>query len=178
MVKKVNIMDVFMESDGRWFHLRELARTAGISPRTAKKMATGCIKPGLLEQKRERNLLLFRANRSSEAFRLEKTEWNLRKIRDSGILGYLDRELNAPCIVLFGSWSRGENTENSDIDLFVLSESARELDLDRFESRLGARIQLFRLDKKEFRKLQKKSPELAHNIINGRILSGYLDAFG
>jgi predicted nucleotidyltransferase len=75
------------------------------------------------------------------------------------------------CIVLFGSYLRGEDTEESDIDLFVEADK-KEIRLERFEGLLKRKIELhFRRD---FGKISK---ELKNNIINGLVMQGYLEAF-
>jgi len=43
-------------------------------------------------------------------------------------------------IVLFGSYLRGEDIESSDIDLFVLSQNKKDLNLSNFELSLNRKI--------------------------------------
>lgn len=54
------------------------------------------------------------------------------------LLDFLERELRYPeVIILFGSAARGEDIERSDIDLFVLIVTPRELDLSKYKGRLA-----------------------------------------
>ena len=74
-------------------------------------------------------------------------------------------------IVLFGSYQKGEDSENSDIDLFVECDK-EELDVKIFEKKLGRKIELH--FKKDFTLYPK---ELKNNIINGIVLSGFLEGY-
>jgi len=72
---------------------------------------------------------------------------------------------------LFGSASIGEDTEQSDIDLYVDSKT-KELNLEKYKKLLKRKINI--LYEEDFNKI---SPELKNNLINGVILKGYLKAF-
>jgi len=74
-------------------------------------------------------------------------------------------------IILFGSYQRGEDIEESDIDIFVEGKK-EELNLDKFKKQLKRNIQLhFQEDFKKYPK------ELKNNIVNGIMLDGYLEAY-
>ena len=74
-------------------------------------------------------------------------------------------------IVLFGSAARGEDTENSDLDIFIQA-AAVDLKLGEYEKLLKRKISIL-LD----HNLKEMSKELLNNIINGEILYGYLKVF-
>ena len=72
-------------------------------------------------------------------------------------------------IVLFGSYRKGEDTEESDIDLF-LECPGEEISLGRFEKKLKRKVQLhFKTNFNDYPK------ELKNNISNGIVLDGYLE---
>ena len=79
------------------------------------------------------------------------------------------RDLSNPAIILFGSYLRGEDLEDSDIDLFV--QSKEKVDLGRFEKKLGRKIQIFGY--KDISAIKNK--ELANNIVNGYVLNGFIE---
>ena len=74
-------------------------------------------------------------------------------------------------IILFGSYCRGEDIEESDIDIFIESKK-QEINLDRFERALKRKIEIHFND--NFNNYPK---ELKNNILNGCVLYGYLEAF-
>lgn len=74
-------------------------------------------------------------------------------------------------IVLFGSFSRGEDVKESDIDLFMVAKE-KQLDIAKFEKYLDKQINI--IWEENFNRLSK---ELRNNIINGIVLHGYLKVF-
>ncbi|MBI4163447.1 MAG: nucleotidyltransferase domain-containing protein, partial [Candidatus Aenigmarchaeota archaeon] len=116
-----SVLSVFVEDPERKYNVRELARITDITPSSASKYLSLFSKEGFLLKKRERNMVLFSANTESSVFRDFKVYYNIKKIRSSGLIGFIEKELNYPeAIILFGSYSKGENTKKSDIDLFIL----------------------------------------------------------
>jgi len=115
----------------------------------------------------------YTADRSSEAFLIEKKLFNIKKLFDSGMISYLKHEYSNPTMVVFGSYSKGEDIENSDIDLYIETEKKHDFKLGKFEKYLKRRIQVF-----NYPNIDKVSnPHLSNNIINGIILNGFLEVF-
>lgn len=46
-----------------------------------------------------------------------------------------------PVIILFGSYAKGEDIENSDIDLYIQTPSKKELRTEKFEKLLKRKVQ-------------------------------------
>lgn len=109
----------------------------------------------------------------SETYLLEKKLYNIKQVYGSGLINYLKIELSNPAIVLFGSFAKGEDIENSDIDLYLETPSKKQVDLENFKKILKREIQIFRYkDLKEI-----TNPHLANNIINGIIVNSYIEVF-
>ena len=72
---------------------------------------------------------------------------------------------------MFGSYQKGEDVEDSDIDLFIECKK-EELDIKIFEKKLGRNIELH--FNENFTSYPK---ELKNNIINGIVLSGFLEGY-
>lgn len=70
-------------------------------------------------------------------------------------------------IILFGSCATGVNIEESDIDLFVLSNSAREVTEIINKSEISERIQLVTKKPVDFAELKKKDPIFFEEISRG-----------
>lgn len=155
---------------GPGFQLREISRLAGIAPPSVKKYLEELFKEDLIVKSahRVRRYPVYRANRANEGFRFLKRVDMVFRIRESGLLDYLNDQCMPDAVVLFGSASRGEDLAESDADIFVQSKE-RELKLEKYEKQLKRRINIFFAP--DFGKL---SAELRNNIINGVILSGYL----
>lgn len=162
------IESLFWENPEREFHIREIARILKIPKSTASFYVNKLCKSRLVLKKKQGVFPSFIANSSGEAYRLYKRHSALKAILDSGLLDFLEQELNPKCIVLFGSFAKAEYDLKSDIDIFVQANE-KALDLSRLEKQLKHPISLF------FEQdLNKLSPELLNNIINGIKLRGYM----
>lgn len=124
-----------------------------------------------IEKKGNRRYPLYKANLKSGEYKFYKKICNLAQIKETGLVDFLKDKLMPSTIVLFGSYAKGEDIEDSDIDIFV--ECSKEgVDLSKFEKELNRNIQLhFKKDFKDY------SKELKNNIVNGIVLEGYLEAF-
>ena len=171
------VLKLFFEEPQRGFHIRLLARLTKLNPNTIIKITESLAKKQILikNKSKDNNLVITKANTGCEEYKLEKKLYNIRKIFDSGLIEFLNSELHYPWIMLFGSYARGENDKRSDIDLFVVCDKKKRLDLHIYEEKLAAEIQIFMHTKREFNLLKKNSPELINNVLNGSKLSGFLD---
>ena len=165
---KSNITDLIFKTPEKWIHLREIARKLRISPNSVRKYMGDLKKKGIIEQKKEGNMILFRANFENEYYKHEKIIHNLSGIYKSGIIGVLRRFYNPSAIVLFGSYSRGEDTSTSDIDIGIITTNKKKPNLKLFEKKLSRRIELSLFTTNEV------STEFFNNIINGIVLEGHL----
>jgi predicted nucleotidyltransferase len=107
----------------------------------------------------------------SEKFKIYKRNDILLRLYESGFVNFLTDNFVPDAVVLFGSASRGEDVESSDIDLLVIAKE-KEVDLKAFEDKLRRKIVL------HFEKNVSNIPkELLNNIINGIVIYGYLKVF-
>jgi len=107
--------------------------------------------------------------RAEEPFLQQKRAYNLSQIYLSKLKDLLEREYNHPeAIILFGSYSRGEDTETSDIDLAVATTKKLSLNLTLYEKKLKRKISIHEIT------LEKVSEEFLNNLANGLVITGYL----
>lgn len=177
MYEKIDILTPFFEEPNREFHIRELARILRINHMTAKKYLEQLKKEELLLETESKYVKNYKANMDNEKFKEYKKFFNMQNLIEFGLLNLLDREFAYPTIVVFGSFEKGEDSINSDIDIFILSETKKELlNLEQFEKKLKRKIQLHVFSEKEYEKLRKDNPHLVNNIANGRVLRGHFYA--
>ena len=158
-------LGVFFEDCYREYSVREYSRLVKISPPSASKILKEFEKEGLLLSRIDRRNLLFRVNGESKVMKdLSRIYWEI-KLRS--LLEHLEKNFPT-AIVLFGSLSKLESKENSDIDLLFLG-AKKELNLEKFEKKLKRKIQVF-----FYESLDKINKELRLNVFNGYILRGYL----
>jgi predicted nucleotidyltransferase len=167
--KKGSIMSVFFNNPSKTFHLREISRITKIPASTASRLIKDIIKNNLIIKKRQKPILELEANLESNEFIREKKKFNIGQIEKSGIVDFLVSKYNEPeAIVLFGSYSRGEDIERSDIDIILITTKQKNPEISKFEKILGRKIHLLEISYKDIKK------ELFNNLINGVILYGYL----
>jgi len=161
----LNGLKPFFEDCYRRISVREYSRLRGMSPPTASKTLAEYSKSGLLLAEKDRNYIFYYANRENRNFiDLSRIYWRERL---SEVIEYLERSLLSPTIILFGSLSKAESKEDSDIDLCILA-SKKEINLSGFERKLKRKLEIFYFD--SIRDI--KNRELANNIINGYVLRG------
>lgn len=173
-----NILSLFLENPGKEMHIREIARKLKKSPTTISKVLRKYEKAGFLLSEEKMNHILFKANNESRKFKLEKLHYNLDKLVNSGIIEYLEKELNHPeAIGLFGSYAKAENMKNSDIDLFIVTPVKKEINLRVYEKKLNHEIHLMLISRKNIEEMKEKNPQLLNNMINGLMLEGNWEVF-
>ncbi len=175
MFKELNNLKIFFEEPEKEFHLREIARLTKKNPVTVKKHLEKAVKEKIILRKKERGLELYSSNTENIKYKNSKKIYNKLKLKLSGLLQFLDEKLNFPIIILFGSYQRAEDNKNSDIDIFILTEIKKQLNLTKFEKTLNRNIQLHIMNQKQFNQNKKNNPELINTIINGSILQGFLE---
>ena len=165
------ILDVFFENPTKEFHARELSRKTGLSIFSVLEAIKKLSKEGLISVQKKGNMKIVRAT-SSVAFIRKKRTRNIGNVYDSGIVEYLNGAYDNPeAIVLFGSYSRGDDVENSDIDIAIVTKENRDHknNLDKFENILSRKISVHEID------LKKISKEFHNNIVNGIVLEGAIE---
>ncbi len=178
MLQKYNrwkVARVFFNEPRKEHYLREISRKSGLSTTSVKKHLESLKDEKIIEgaevKRGERTYPLYKAQTFSDKYKkLKKTDF-LYRMENTGLLEYLEETFSPDCIVLFGSASRGEDTEDSDIDLFLQAEE-RNVELDEYEEGLNRKIQLhLNPDFKDY------PEELKNNIANGIVLRGFLEVF-
>ncbi len=170
---KEMLNDYFFLNPTSKLRVRQIEKTLKLPLPSVIRYCKELTKEGILTTIKTGNIIFYTADRTNENFLLEKKLFNIRQICKSGLIGYLRQELSNPVIVLFGSYAKGEDTETSDIDLYIETPSKREIPLDEFGRKLQRKMQVFR--HKSITEIKNK--HLANNIINGITLNNYVEAF-
>lgn len=170
---KSRIKEYFLLNPTAKLRVRQIEREVKVPLPSAIRYANELKEEGILKQTDIAGVSLYSADRSSKTFLFEKKLFNLRQLFSSGLIEFLVQELSNPTILVFGSYSRGEDIETSDIDLYIESPSGKKCDIKKFERALHRNIQIFQ--SKKIRNLENK--ELAENIINGITLNGHIEVF-
>ena len=172
MIEKNNtqkMLELFFRYPTKLFHLRELSRELKLSMPAIIAAVKKLKKENLTTVKRSRVLTIVSANIEHQLFTRLKRIYNMESLYLSGLVDFLYKEYKKPqAIICFGSYSRGDDTERSDIDIAIINNLSIELDLHKFEKFLARKISIHTID------LQKVSKEFKSNLYNGLILDGAL----
>ena len=170
MIEKSTIQKVlihFMNNPSKEFHLRELSRLLKLSMPTIISATSALSREGWIIRTKSKVVTKVRANIENVNFIRQKRIHNLEKTYNSGIVDYLSRAYKYPKgIILFGSFSRGDDVENSDVDIAVLTEKRKELNLEPYEKLLEKSISIHEIS------LDKIGKEFKSNLTNGIMLEG------
>lgn len=165
---RYRVLQQFFDFPRKAFFIRELSRNTKLAQTAIRVNLKGLFAEGLIRTDKSGLYHSFRADRGSKLFRLLKSQNIVLRLYQTGVLGVFEKVAYPSCIVLFGSAVLGEDTEESDIDLFVQTKRMT-LDLSKFEKALHRKINLlFEPDLKTI------SPELLNNLANGIVVYGYL----
>lgn len=163
---------------GKSLNLRGIAKQLKKSPTAVSNALKDLEKENLIKIKKEEimNLLSIELNRDNKnAINMKRVE-NLKMIYESELLEFLQDSFPGTTIILFGSYSRGDdiyssNEENrSDIDIAIIGTKGKEIKLAEFIKKLERMILInFYPSFKEIHK------HLRDSILNGILLSGSID---
>lgn len=154
---------------GSTLNQREIALLLNVSPTAIAKAAAPLEKSSLItrEKQKKMNLTLIKLNRGSRKVMQLKRVENLRQIYESRLLDFLEDAFPGATIILFGSYSRGDDTIKSDIDIAIIGRKEKHINLERFEKVLEKKVIL-----NFYTSLKNVHKALRESICNGIVLSG------
>lgn len=157
---------------GKSLNQREIAHLLGVSSTAVAKAVKDLQKEELIiiEKSRTMNLTLTILNRDNPLAIAYKRAENLKLVYETGLADYLESEFPGCIIVLFGSYSIGEDTVNSDIDIAVIGAKEKQIALERYSKPLEREVYLH-----FYEDISRINKNLKSNILNGITLSGVIE---
>ena len=173
---KNKIMEVLFKYPEKEFGLSELAREAGVAKANIGNILEEFQKADLISIEKLSKIWRIKANQTNWIYVKSKIIYNLNFAYQSGLVEFLIDYFNNPkVIILFGSFRKGEDMSNSDIDIAVESDETKDYEiiglrkLSEFEKSIGRKIQIHLFNKENI------DINLFNNIANGIILWGFLE---
>jgi len=164
----------FNETLKRW-HFEEIIKESRMSRERANYFLRELLKEDFIKRIKPRGKMpYYLANRDSIKFRNKKRLYGLSIIEKSGLFEHLSRIKNIKTAILFGSYSRGDWSKSSDIDIFIYGDD-KDFKEAEFERRLKREIQVFSY--KDAKKIKKLDPKVIPNIIKGFYIKESLEPF-
>ncbi len=161
----LKMIQYFLENPYKEVYLRELAKKLKISPFAVKKYSSLLLKESFIEEERKGNLRYFRANAQNKFYKQLKKAFSVKKIMQSGLPRFIEKNIPAvSSIILFGSLAKGEDDENSDIDLLIIGKD-KHIDFSEYEKKLGKTINTHIMLWSEWKKNYEKNRAFYYDII-------------
>ena len=123
---------------------RQIAKLLDVSPTAVAKALSLLEKEKLVKADKIKNMNLtyIELDRdNARAIELKRVE-NLRNIYLSGLSEYLEESFPGCTIILFGSFSKGEDTIKSDIDIAIIGTKGKDINLDAYKKRFEKEIRI------------------------------------
>ena len=163
--KEKEVLELFFNYPSKHWHFFDIVDHANISkPQANHWLKKFTEEKTILHKKPKGKMPYFIANHESTEYRNKKRMHGLNYLNESGLLNALYNS-DAKVIIIFGSFSRSDWYNESDIDIFVLGrineftypKVSRELQFHEFE------------DIKDLKRIKSR---LMKNVINGYLVKG------
>ncbi len=149
---------------------REISKILKVSPTAVANSLEKLRDENLVKIEKTKTINFVSFNRDEKrAIELKRVE-NLKNIYLSGLSDYLEIELAGGTVILFGSYSRGDDTNTSDMDIAVIGRKDKMLNLEKFESILNRKINV-----NFYHSWGKIHKHLKNNLLNGILLHGSVE---
>jgi predicted nucleotidyltransferase len=167
-----DILCALFKKVGLSLNQRQLAKALNVSAPAVSKALPRLEKLNYILRKKDKETKRhsIELNRGNHYLMQLKRVDNLKNIYTSGLATFLEKEYAGATIILFGSYSRGEDLFNSDIDIAIIGRKEKNIELEKFEKELEKKLHLL-----FFESLKKTDKNLRNNILNGIVLVGSVE---
>ena len=173
---KNKIIEILFKYPEKEFSLSDLAREAGVANANIGNILNEFQEAGLINIEKLSKIWRIKANQTNWLFIRSKIIYNLNFVYKIGLVDFLvDFFKNPKAIILFGSFRKGGDISNSDIDIAIESDEVKEYkinglrELSEFEKVIGKKIQIHLFNRKNV------DIGIFNNIANGILLWGFLE---
>lgn len=166
------ILRLLFAKAGTSLNQRQIANLLDVSQPAVMKALPDLEEENVIKisQDKETRRWSIELNRDNHKVMQLKRVDNLRLVYDSGLADFLEKEFAGATIILFGSYSRGEDIINSDVDVAVIGRKDKQIDLAKYEKYLERKININFYD--SFKSIHKN---LKENLCNGIMLAGSVE---
>ncbi len=166
------ILRLLFTKTGISLNQRQIANFLNVSPPAIIKAIPNLEKEDLIKIKKDKETKRWaiELNRDNPKIMQLKRVDNLRTIYETGLVDFLEKEFAGATIILFGSYSRGDDVINSDVDIAIIGRKDKLIDITKYEKELEKEINLNFYD--SFKNIHKS---LKENLCNGVLLIGAIE---
>ena len=161
----LKVLEIFFIEPTTTHFIKEISRKINLAPTSVRNHIKDLLAKNLIKKKKAKPFNGLVANRENEDFIFYKSVYNLYSLKQ--LTDFLISTFWPKLIVVFGSYTKGEDIEKSDIDILIISKTKKEINLERFEKNLKRKINLLIVEK-----LEKLDKNIIKKIYNGTVLYG------
>lgn len=161
----LRVLEVFFKEPTATHFIREISREIKLAPTSVRIIINSLFKSGMIVQKKSKPFDGYVTNRENDAFLFYKKAYNLLSLYE--LRNLIAEFIHPKAIILFGSYSRGEDVEASDIDILIISKVKKELKFPELEKKLKRKINIMIV-----KDLKKLDSSIIKKIYNGVVLYG------
>lgn len=166
------IRELFYNHPTKHWHFEQLLKESGLSRAQTNEWLKKILQENLILRIKPRGRMpYYIANYKQPHYQNSKRLYALEKMHECGLLDYLSSLEKAEAVVLFGSFSRWDWYDESDIDIFIYGDVGN-VYVGKFIPKLKREIQVFA--GKNNHDLEKIGPALLQNILEGITIKGTL----
>ncbi|MBI5151913.1 nucleotidyltransferase domain-containing protein [Candidatus Peregrinibacteria bacterium] len=154
------ILGIFFNNPEKSYYFREISRIINKPPGFFQRDISGLVNDGILESYFQANSRFFKLNKNYPLYKELKSIF----FKTIGIEGTLKSELkklkNISKAFIYGSFARGQEHKDSDIDLMIIGSPNQDKLMDlmnKLESKFEREINYTLMSEKEFQKKFKKN---------------------
>src|SRR3989344_3615850 len=120
---KNKVIEILFRYPEKEFSLSDLAREAGVAKANIGRILEEFQEAGLIQIEKLSKIWRIKANQTNWRYIRSKIVYNLNSVYKIGLVEFLVEYFNNPkAIVLFGSFRKGEDLSDSDIDIAIESD--------------------------------------------------------
>ncbi|MBW3018780.1 nucleotidyltransferase domain-containing protein [Candidatus Woesearchaeota archaeon] len=161
-----DIIHLFFRKAGLSLNQRQISKFLNVSAPAVMKALPLLEKAGFVKMDKSGERWAIALNRTTEIMQLKRA-YNLRSVYESGLADFLEHQFAGATIILFGSYSRGEDIINSDIDIAVIGKD-KQVDVSKYEKVLERKININFYTSKIHKHLKE-------SLCNGIVLAGGIE---
>lgn len=159
------VLSVFFKEPTNIHFIKEIGKEIDLAPTSVRNHVKELLKENLIKKKKAAPFDGFVANRENPDFIFYKRIYNLYSIK--GLNEFIVSECYPKAMILFGSYSLGEDVESSDIDIVLLSKTEKLIDVKKFEKELERSVNIMWVES-----LNDLDNSIQKKVTNGIILHG------
>jgi len=166
------LLKVFFDDPTKEYYTRQLSSIHNISVGTLHREIKKLISLGIINVREVGNIKLFSLNKKNPVYEelksiISKTEGVIKLIKDA-----LDGLKGIRVAFIYGSFAKGDERQDSDIDIFLIGDNIDEdglvAKISQLEKILFKEINYTRYTESEYKKEKKKRNSFVLEVIRGK----------